>query len=226
MGLYSVWHEKEMLMRSILKLFAQTLFAFSLLCGNLLGYISVGSEAPEFKVTDIDGKEHSLAEYKGKTVVLEWTNPKCPYCQKQYSKAISNGIGNIQSLQQKFMPPPHNLIWLTIASTSKGEDGYYTPEEWKSFVQKTGASPTAIIIDDLCDLAKLYSVRRTPEVFVIGKDGIITYRGAIDSMRGTNPLEIDQFANIPWLQNAIEKTLKRGVVAPSETIPYGCPIPY
>jgi hypothetical protein len=210
----------------IWKSFAQMLFAFSLLCGNLFGYASVGGEAPAFKAIDIDGKEHSLAEYKGRVIVLEWTNPKCPYCAKQYSKAISNGIGNIQGMQQKFMVQPHNIVWLTIASTSKGEDGYYTPEEWKAFLLKNGATPTAVIIDDLCDIAKLYSVRRAPEVFVIGTDGIITYRGAVDSMRGTNPLEIDQFANIPWLQNAIERTLKRGVIAPSETIPYGCPIPY
>jgi peroxiredoxin len=213
-------------MRSILAPVTFLGCIFSLICGNLLGYVSVGSEAPAFTAIDIDGKEHSLAEYKDKVIVLEWTNPKCPYCTKQYSKAICNGIGNIQSMQQKFMVPPHNVIWLTIASITKGEEGYYTAEEWKAFLQKTGATPTAILMDDLCDLAKTYSVRRTPEVFVIGRDGLITYRGAIDSMRGTNPLEIEQFANIHWLHNAIEKTLKRGVIAPSETIPYGCPVPY
>jgi hypothetical protein len=99
-----------------------------------------------------------------------------------------------------------------------------SPEGWKAQLQQWGAHPTALIIDETGELAKLYGAQRTPEVFLVGKDGTLVYRGAVDSLRGTDPSEIEQFSNLPWLRNALENATNDRRVVPPETIPYGCPI--
>jgi alkyl hydroperoxide reductase subunit AhpC len=205
--------------------FFQTL-AFGLVCcsGVLQGYAAVGREAPDFHAKDLFGQECSLSQYKGKIVVLEWTDPKCPYVKKQYSKDTNDGVGNMQAMQKRFTQQSVGVIWIMIASSATDKNGYLSPDGWKAQLQQWGAQPTALIIDDSGHIANLYGAQRAPEVMVIGKDGTLLYRGAVDSLRGTDPAEIEQFNNLPWLKNAIEKAIQDRRVVPPETIPYGCPI--
>ena len=191
---------------------------------TLHAYVSVGSEAPNFVAHDINGQEVSLEKYKGRIVVLEWTNHRCPYVRKQYSKETNGGIGNMQAMQLRFTADPANAVWITIDSTSSDEDSYLSVEGWKAQLEQWGAHPTTLIIDDGALIADEYDVKRIPEVFVIDTAGELVYRGAVDSFRGADPQEIEESSNLPWFKNAIERTLQGRRVVPSETIPYGCSI--
>ena len=192
--------------------------------GTLCGYAAVGSEAPQFQAKDLNDQECSLSMYKGKIVVLEWTNAKCPYVKKQYSKDTNNGVGNMQSMQIQYAQSPLGVVWIMIDSTPRDRENYLSSEGWKAQLQQWGARPTTMIIDESGEIAKLYAAQRTPEVFIIGKDGTLLYRGAVDSLRGTDPGEIEEFSNLPWLRKALENVTKDRRIVPPETIPYGCPI--
>jgi peroxiredoxin len=205
--------------------FASAILSMCLLAAHgLYGYASVGSEAPNFVAKDINGQDVSLEGYKGKVVVLEWTNHRCPYVRKQYSKETNNGVGNMQAMQLRFTQPPANVIWIMVDSTSPDEDSYLSAEGWKAQLTQWGAHPTALILDEGAQIAKEYGAQRAPEVFVIDRDGDLVYRGAVDSLRGTNPKEIEEVSNLPWFKNAIENAIQDRRAIPPETIPYGCPI--
>jgi alkyl hydroperoxide reductase subunit AhpC len=195
-----------------------------LVAQGLYGYASVGSQAPNFVAKDLNGQDVSLENYKGKVVVLEWTNHRCPYVKKQYSKETNNGVGNMQSMQLRFTQSPGNVVWIMIDSTSPGDESYLSADGWRAQLTQWGAHPTVLILDDGGEIAKEYGAERAPEAFVIDKEGELVYRGAIDSLRGTNPQEIEEVSNLPWLKNAIESTILGRRVIPPETIPYGCPI--
>jgi hypothetical protein len=200
-------------------------FVLSLFCSGLAWADAyVGYEAPDFRAKDINGQECSLSQFKGKIVVLEWTNPKCPFTRKQYSMDNENGIGAIPVMQKRYSQPSVGVVWITIASSAKNGTGYLDAEGWKTQLQQWKASPTALIIDESGEIASLFDARRTPEVFVIGKDGTILYKGAVDSLRGTDPNEVTDPINLHWFRNAIENALQDRRVVPPETIPYGCPI--
>jgi len=190
----------------------------------VFGIAVVGREAPEFQAKDYQGQVCSLEQYRGKIIVLEWVNAKCPYVKKQYSKETRDGVGNMQMMQKQFTQPSVGVVWLSIASSTPGSSGYMNPEAWKGQLQTWGAHPTTLIIDENGELARAYGANRTPEVFVIGKDGTLLYRGAVDSLRGTDPLEIERTSNLHWLKNAIENAIRGRRVVPPETIPYGCSI--
>jgi len=200
-------------------------FLLSLFSVGVVGAIAVVSrEAPDFSAQDINGQECSLSSYRGQIVVLEWTNANCPYVKKQYSKETNSGVGNMQTMQRQFTAPSVGVAWIMIDSSTPGSQGYTGPEEWKSTLASWGANPTALIVDESGEIARLFGAVRTPEVFVIGKDGTLLYRGAVDSLRGTDPSEIERASNLPWLKHAVENAIRERRVIPPETIPYGCPI--
>lgn len=199
--------------------------ACCLLCsGALFSGAFVGYEVPDFKAKDINGQECSLSQFKGKIIVLEWTNPKCPFVRKQYSSDNENGAGAIPLMQKRYTQPSVGVVWITIDSAPKNDPGYLDAEEWKTQLLRWRASPTALIIDDTGEIATLFDARRTPEVFLVGKDGILLYRGAVDSLRGTDPNEVTSPINLHWLRNGIENAIQGRRVIPPETIPYGSPI--
>lgn len=192
--------------------------------GIMFGYASIGTEAPPFDVKDFNDQECSLSNYNGKIVVLEWTNPKCPYVKKQYSKDTNDGVGNMQAMQKHYTDPSIGVVWIMVASTPPDRPGYLTADGWKAQLAQWGAQPTTLIIDDTGELAELYGAQRTPEVMLIRKDGTLIYRGAVDSLRGTDPGEIEKYTNLPWLKNALENAILDRRIAPPETIPYGSPV--
>lgn len=203
-------------MLSILKRCTLPLFLF--IAATAFAYPRAGQEAPDFSSVDINGKEQSLKQYKGKIVILEWTNPECPHVRKHYV-----GSKNIPNMQKEFTKNP-NIIWLLICSSAPGKEGHKTPDEWKELLTKFDASPTSVLIDDSGAIAKLYGVTRTPEFIIIGSDGTIEYRGAVDTIPSADPEDIQNPINRELIRESINNLLKGNPIYTTETIPYGCPI--
>ena len=131
--------------------------------------VRVGEAAPNFTATDSYGHQHSLAQYKGKYVVLEWHNQGCPYTKKHYES------GNMQKLQKLWTGK--GVVWFTVISSAPGEQGYVTAAQENDYVKRMGAAPTAVLLDPNGDLGHLYGAKTTPHMFVINPQGQADLRG-------------------------------------------------
>jgi len=129
---------------------------------------SVGAPAPEFSVTDSKGQKHSLSQFKGKTVVLEWNNPECPFVKKHY------GAGNMQ--QQQAAATKGGAVWLTVNSGAKGKQGYMDGAAADAYVKDTGAKPSAYVLDTDGTVGKAYGAKTTPHMYVIDGQGVLLRR--------------------------------------------------
>lgn len=125
----------------------------------------IGKPAPEFTGTDSNGKEHKLSDFKGKIVVLEWTNPECPYVKKHYDSK------NLQKLQET--ETAKGVVWLSINSGAEGKQGHLTGEAANTYIKDHGAKQSAYILDDKGEIGKLYDAKTTPHMFVIDKEGTL-----------------------------------------------------
>lgn len=176
----------------------------------------VGKPAPEFTGTDSNGKTHKLSDFKGKTVVLEWTNPECPYVVKHYS------VGNMQKLQAD--ATKDGVVWLSINSSADGKEGNQTAADANKYMTEQKAASTARILDPSGTIGKLYGAKTTPHMFVINAEGILVYAGAID--------DNDSFKSdvIPTSKNYVAAALadiKAGKpVTTASTKAYGCGVKY
>lgn len=176
----------------------------------------VGKPAPAFDVQDINGKEQSLAQYQGKIVVLEWTNPDCPFVRKHY------GSGNMQKLQQYALGK--SVIWLSINSGAAGKEGSLDAAGAKAKIASTGAHETAYILDPEGALGKLYGAKATPHMFVIDPKGTLVYAGAIDDKPTPDPDDIKTADN--YVKDAIDALLAGQPIKVSQTRAYGCSVKY
>ena len=176
----------------------------------------VGSAAPDFSLTDAKGKTHSLSEYKGKYVVLEWFNPECPFVKKHY------GSDNMQKLQAEYTGK--GVVWLTIDSNAPGTEGNITPDQAKKIVDSWKTKQTALVLDPESKIAKLYGAKNTPNMVVISPEGKIVYEGAIDSKATPNPADIPSSTN--YVKNALDESLAGKPVSNAQTKPYGCSVKY
>jgi peroxiredoxin len=167
--------------------------------------------APEFTLKDTNGKEHSLKEYRGKVVVLEWINHGCPYVKKHY------GADNMQKLQRKYVEK--GVVWLSICSSAEGKEGFMAPAEWNEKVKALKAAPTAVLLDADGKVGHLYAAKCTPHMFVIGKDGVVAYRGAIDDKPSPNPTTIEGAKN--YVADACDALLADKMPEVRDTKPYG-----
>jgi peroxiredoxin len=177
---------------------------------------AVGSGAPEFSLSDAKGKTHSLAEYKGKYVVLEWFNPECPFVKKHY------GSGNMQKLQQEFTNK--GVVWLTIDSSAPGLEGNLTPEQASSTINSWKTHQTALLLDPEGKVGRAYGAKNTPHMFVISPEGKVVYEGAIDSKATPNPADIPSSTN--YVKVALDESLSGKAVSKANTKPYGCSVKY
>src|ERR1035437_4976608 len=134
--------------------------------------VRVGDQAPQFTGVDSNGKTHSLSEYRGKYVVLEWTNSGCPFTQKHYES------GNMQALQKQWTAK--GVAWLTVISSAQGKQGYMSAAEENAYIARVHADPTAAILDANGTIGHLYEAKTTPDMFVIDPAGKLIYAGAID----------------------------------------------
>lgn len=175
-----------------------------------------GSMAPEFKGLDSNGVTHSLSEYRGKYVVLEWANRGCPYEQKHYHS------GNMESLQRQWTGK--GVVWLSILSSAPGQQGYVTPTEENDYLKTMKASPTAALLDPTGAIGHLYNARTTPHMFVIDPAGKIVYQGAIDDKPTPDPSSLKTADN--YLNDALNAAMAGKPVATAVTKPYGCSVKY
>ena len=176
----------------------------------------VGQAAPNFKLADVNGKPVSLSDYRGKTVVLEWNNPGCPFVKKHY------GSGNMQKAQAA--AAKDGVMWLSINSSAAGQQGHMSGAEAKAMVAQAGARPTAYLLDPRGVVGKVYDAKTTPHMYVVNKAGTLVYAGGIDDKPTANP------ADIPGARNhvlAALSELKAGKpVSVATSRPYGCSVKY
>src|SRR6266480_5130890 len=176
----------------------------------------VGAAAPDFSLPDASGKSHSLSEYKGKYVVLEWFNPECPFVKKHY------GSGNMQKLQGQYTGK--GVVWLTIDSSAPGLEGSLTPEQASGTMSSWKTHQTALLLDPDGKAGRAYGAKNTPHMFVISPEGRIVYEGAIDSKATPNPADIATSTN--YVKVALEESLAGKTVSNANTKPYGCSVKY
>jgi|SRR5581483_1725874 len=177
---------------------------------------TVSSAAPDFSLADAKGKTHSLSQYKGKYVVLEWFNPKCPFVKKHY------GSGNMQKLQEDYTTK--GVVWLTVNSSAPGTWGNLTPEQAEEKMTEWKTHQTALLLDPEGKVGRAYGAKNTPNMVIINPEGKIVYEGAIDSKATPNPADIPNATN--YVKVALDESLAGKPVTTSRTKPYGCAVEY
>jgi peroxiredoxin len=197
--------------------FLSTLTLTSVFLTAITAYaVKVSDSAPDFTGTDSNGKTQTLSEYKGKFVVLEWSNRDCPYTRKHYSS------GNMQALQKEWTVK--GVIWLTILSSAPGQQGYVTAAEENAQLAKVHAAPTAAILDPKGTIGHEYDAKTTPNMFVIDPSGKLIYAGAIDDHPTDDVSDIKLSKN--YVSEALTEAMAGDAVATSYTRPYGCSVKY
>jgi hypothetical protein len=181
-----------------------------------IGSPEVGQPAPDFQAVDSKGKTVSLSEFRGKTVVLEWTNADCPYTRKHYT---SGNMQSIQALAQK-----NGVVWLSIISSAPGKQGYVNGPAADALTESRGAAPSAVLLDPTGTVGRLYGAKTTPHMFVIDKHGTLQYMGGIDSIATADVADIPNAE--PYLKEAMLAVVQGTPVAHPVTRPYGCSIKY
>jgi len=176
----------------------------------------VGKPAPAFTLTDTNGKSHNLADFKGKTVVLEWINHGCPFVVKHYSG------GHMQALQKEYTGK--GIVWLSICSSAPGKQGHMSAADWNKTNTEKKASPTAVLLDDDGKVGTLYGAKTTPHMYVINAEGTLVYAGAIDSIKSTSSDDVPKATN--HVKVALDEILAGKPVTTATTAPYGCSVKY
>ncbi len=195
----------------------RTAIACTLLSLTLSAWaLKPGETAPDFKGIDANGKAQTLAQYRGRFVVLEWANQGCPYDRKHYLS------GNMEKLQQQWTAK--GVVWLSIISSAPGEQGYVTPEQERAYLQKMHAVPTAALLDPSGAIGRLYDAKTTPHIFVIDPHGRLVYEGAIDDQPSPDPDTLKGAHN--YLSAALEEAMAGKSVTTPVTRPYGCNVKY
>ena len=176
----------------------------------------VGEPAPGFTLNGSDGKAYSLADFKGKYVVLEWTNHECPFVKKHY------GSGNMQA-QQKDLTGK-GAVWLSVISSAPGKQGHVDAARANDLTKSRGAAPTAVLLDPSGDVGRKYEAKTTPHMFVVAPDGKLIYMGGIDSIASSDTGDIAQAT--PYVKVALAEAMGGKPVSNASTRPYGCSVKY
>lgn len=201
----------------IKKLFVLGLFTIVGLCAPVAGAaVNTGETAPDFTLTDTNGKTHALSDFKGKFVVLEWLNHDCPFVQKHYDS------GNMQGLQKEFTAK--DVVWLSINSSAEGKEGNYPADKANELTKEKNAAPSAVLLDSDGKVGKLYGAKTTPHMFVISPQGLLIYQGAIDDKPSADPADIASSKN--YVKTALDEAMAGQAVSESTTKSYGCSVKY
>jgi peroxiredoxin len=184
--------------------------------GNVFAALQVGSPAPDFSLPSASGDSVSVKKFIGKTVVLEWTNPNCPFVKKFYD------VGAMQITQQE--AKDQGAVWLAINSSAKGKEGHVSPAEAAQLVSAQKIQASAYLVDADGTVGKLYNANNTPYIVVIDAKGNVAYTGAIDNVPSADSSDVKGATN--YALSAV-KALKAGKEpSPSNTQPYGCSVKY
>lgn len=205
------------LMKTIARILTTAALAAVLSTGLFAVTAEVGQAAPDFTLTAIDGTSHALSEFKGKTVVLEWVNPECPFVQKHYDHS-----GNIPKLQKS--ATADGVIWLSVNSSAPGKEGDYDVAAAKAWQARVHSAATAYFRDQDGKVGKLYDARTTPHIFVIDPQGKLVYAGGIDSIRSTRVEDIAKATN--YVSDALADVKAGRSVRKATSQPYGCAVKY
>ena len=183
---------------------------------GIAGAASPGTAAADFTIADATGKPVKLSEYRGKFVVLEWTNPDCPFVRKHYSSK------NMQDLQKEW--GAKDVVWLSVNSTRQGHYEYRDGKQMQEWMTSQGAAQKAILIDATSATGRAYDAKTTPHMFVIDPAGKIVYAGAIDDKRSAR--ESDRKIANNYVRAALSEALAGKPVSVANTTPYGCSVKY
>jgi peroxiredoxin len=196
----------------------KTLFGAALLAlsSGASAALQVGQPAPAFTGVDTTGQTHSLSDFLGKVVVLEWTNHDCPYVRKHYD------AGNMQTQQRE--ATADGVVWLSIISSAPGKQGHVSPAEADELTTSRDAAPTAVLLDESGDIGRAYKARTTPHMYVIDAEGRLAYMGGIDNIPSANPADIDEATQ--FVPAALAQVMAGQAADPSVTRPYGCSVKY
>ena len=190
--------------------------ALALIAGPALASPMLGQPAPAFRAVDAEGHMRTLAAFKGRTVVLEWTNNGCPYVGKHY------GAGNMQRLQRE--ATRDGVVWLTVISSAPGFEGYLTGPQARAWKAKVGAASSAVLLDGKGVVGRAYEAKATPHMFIIDGAGRIAYMGGIDDQPTSDPDSLKGARN--YVAAALADLKAGRPVAEPVTRPYGCSVKY
>ncbi|OSZ63882.1 redoxin domain-containing protein [Hydrogenophaga sp. IBVHS2] len=176
---------------------------------------TVGQPAPDFTLMDTAGKPVKLSDFKGRAVVLEWTNPSCPFVKKHYQ-------GNMQSLQKD--AASKNIAWLVINSTAESSPDYLPPARLGQWIAEQKAAPTATLLDESGKAGEAFAARVTPHMYIVNAQGVLVYAGGIDSIASARVEDIPKA--VPYIQQAMAEIAAGKPLSQTTTRPYGCTIKY
>jgi hypothetical protein len=176
----------------------------------------IGKHAPAFTLPDTYGEEHSLSDYEGQWVVLEWLNYDCPFVGKHYNS------GNMPSLQKTY--GEKGVVWLAVVSSAPGKQGYFPPDEMNARSEKVKSAAKAVLLDPEGTVGRLYNARTTPQMVLIDPSGTVLYNGAIDDKPTARLEDIEGAHN--YLVAAAEEAIAGKPVSVATTQPYGCSVKY
>lgn len=176
----------------------------------------VGRAAPAFSAVDTSGRTVSLADFKGKVVVLEWVNPGCPFVQKHYDS------GNMPATQKS--AAAQGVVWLAVNSTAADASDYRRPADLAAWMQGKGAQPAATLMDADGKVGRAYGARTTPHMYIVDPKGTLVYAGAIDSRPTANPADIAGATN--YAKQALGEVLAGQPITKPASAPYGCSVKY
>ena len=202
--------------RVLLGLAAAPFFAIGALAAPAFAAPVVGQPAPAFTAVDADGHARALSEFRGKTVVLEWTNNGCPYVQKHYNS------GHMQGLQKE--ATREGVVWLTLISSAPGFQGYLTGPQARQWKAKVGAASSDVLLDPKGTVGRAYGARTTPHMYVVDKAGTLVYMGGIDDQPTADPDSLKVAKN--YVTAALADVKAGRPVAQAVTRPYGCSVKY
>ncbi len=177
----------------------------------------VGKAAPAFTAKTADGETVDLASLKGKTVVLEWTNHQCPYVVKHYDKS-----GNIPKLQKE--ATDDGIVWLQVISSAPGKQGHVDGATALQLNKDRGAAPSEVVLDPEGAIGKLYAAQTSPHLFIINPQGVLEYKGGIDSIKSNKEENIPKATN--YVREALDALAAGKKIPNPSTAPYGCSIKY
>lgn len=174
-----------------------------------------GNPAPTFTLADADGVQRSLADFRGKTVVLEWTNEACPYVRKHYT-------GAMQALQRQ--AAEDGVVWISLISSAPGQQGHVEGAAARGWKARTGAASAHLLLDPTGRVGKAYGAKTTPDMRIIDGEGRLVFVGAIDDRRTTDPADLQGAAN--FVRAALEDVQSGRPVRTAFAEPYGCSVKY
>ena len=202
--------------RAVAAALSFTLVACSPTGGPALAELAVGTAAPDFRASDVDGRPVSLSQFRGKTVVLEWSNPECPSVRKHYES------GNMQKTQAAATAA--GTVWLTINSSGEGKQGHLTPAAAKALTARQQSRRTAYLLDPAGTVGIAYGAKTTPHMYVVDAQGTLVYNGGIDDKPTTDQADIAGARN--HVLAALGELKAGKPVSVPTSRPYGCSVKY